>query len=217
MELILGEEAGKAQDISDILSVIRGHDEDHVQDITLSITALNNLSWALRELKGQIDAADRKISRSFANDLDLLQSTVALTLEDVWTILGKIPREPIGTDYRRAWKEVCRFCVEMGKQSLHVRIDGYQLFIYGLCKVLKRYVQDMVKQEFAVLMEHDRETFNRRQIDKLRDEIHDLRLLQLDNRQLISAAAAMENLALVPAQSGAIILLTNPLLCINMR
>lgn len=138
MELILGEEAGRAQDISDILSSIRAHDQDHVQDITLAITALNNLSWALRELAGQIDAADRKISRSFANDLELLQSSVALTLEDVWAILGKIPRDPTGAHYRKAWKEVCQYCVDMGKQNLHLRIDRYQLFIYGLCKVLTR-------------------------------------------------------------------------------
>ncbi|KIV94928.1 hypothetical protein PV10_02645 [Exophiala mesophila] len=182
MELILGEEAGRAQDISDIFSSIRLQDPDHVQEITLAITALNNLSWGLRELAGQIDAADRKISRSFANDLDLLQSSVALTLEDVWTILGKIPRNPTGAEYRKAWKEVCQYCVDMGKQNFHIRIDRYKLFIYALCKVLQR------------------QTCNRRQFEHLRHEIVDLRNLQLDNRQLISASEALENLALVPAQ-----------------
>lgn len=139
MDLILGEEAGRAQDISDILSAVRNNDQDHVQEITLSITWLNNLSWALRELAGQIDAAKGRVSRTYADDLALLQNSVAFTLQDVWTILGKIPRNPTGTDYRKAWKEVSRYCTEMGKQSLHVRLETYQLFIYGLCKVLKRY------------------------------------------------------------------------------
>lgn len=139
MELILDGEAGRAQDISDILSTIRNSDKDNVQDLTLSITKLNNLSWALRELAGQIDAANGKVSRSFADDLELLQDSVALTLQDVWTILGKIPKNPTGGDYRRAWKDVVRYCTEMGRQSLHLRLETYQLFIYGLCKVLKRF------------------------------------------------------------------------------
>lgn len=138
MELILDGEAGRAQDISDILSQIRNNDKDNVQDLTLSITGLNNLSWALRELAGQIDAVQGKVSRSFADDLGLLQNSVAFTLQDVWTILGKIPKNPTGGDYRRAWKEVVRYCAEMGKQSLHLRLETYQLFIYGLCKALKK-------------------------------------------------------------------------------
>lgn len=139
MDLILGEEAGRAQDISDILSAIRNHDREHVQEITLSITKLNDLSWALRELAGQIEAAKGRISRSFADDLILIQNSVAFTLQDVWTILGKIPRPPTGQDYRRAWKEIHGYCSGMGKQSLHLRLQTYQLFLYALCKVLKRY------------------------------------------------------------------------------
>jgi hypothetical protein len=139
MELILDGEAGRAQDISDILSSVRSNDQDNVQDLTLSITGLNNLSWALRELASQIDAVKGRVSRSFADDLGLLQNSVAFTLQDVWTILGKIPKNPTGGDYRRAWKEVVKYCAEMGKQSLHLRLETYQLFIYGLCKVLKRY------------------------------------------------------------------------------
>lgn len=139
MELILDGEAARAQDISDILSLIRNNDQANVQEITLSITKLNNLSWALRELSSQIDAANGKVSRSFADDLTLLQNSVAFTLQDVWTILGKIPRSRTAGDYRRAWKDIVRYCAEMGRQSLHLRLETYQLFIYGLCKVLKRY------------------------------------------------------------------------------
>ncbi|KEF60880.1 uncharacterized protein A1O9_02442 [Exophiala aquamarina CBS 119918] len=184
MELILDGEAGRAQDISDILSQIRNFDKDNVQDLTLSITGLNNLSWALRELAAQIDAVQGKVSRSFADDLGLLQNSVAFTLQDVWTILGKIPKSRTGGDYRRAWKEVVRYCAEMGKQSLHLRLETYQLFIYGLCKALKK------------------QTYSRRHIDNLRHEINDLQSLQRDNRALISATDAFANLALVPAQSG---------------
>ena len=139
MDLILGEEAGRAQDISDILSAVRNNDLEHVQEITLSITGLNNLSWALRELTGQIEAAKGRVSRSFADDLGLIQNSVAFTLQDVWTILGKMPRNPTPQDYRRAWKDVVGYCSGMGKQSLHLRLETYKLFIYALCKVLKRY------------------------------------------------------------------------------
>jgi hypothetical protein len=147
MELILDGEAARAQDISDILSLIRVNDQTNIQDLTLSITRLNNLSWALRELAGQIDLAKGKVSRSFADDLTLLQDSVAFTLQDVWTILGKIPKNATGGDYRRAWKDVVRYCAEMGRQSLHLRLETYQLFIYGLCKVLKRYehLADLVR------------------------------------------------------------------------
>jgi len=138
MELILDGEAGRAQDISDIFSLIRNSDKDNIQDLTLSITGLNNLSWALRELGSQIDAVQGRVSRSFADDLGLLQNSVAFTLQDVWTILGKIPKNPTGEDYRKAWKEVVIYCSEMGKQSLHLRLETYQLFIYGLCKALKK-------------------------------------------------------------------------------
>ena len=138
MDLLLGGEAGRAQDIADILSTVRNNDQDHVQEITLAITGLNNLSWALRELSDQIDAIQGVITRSFADDLDLLQNSVAFTLQDVWTILGKLPRVPTIADYQNSWKEICRYCLDMGKQSLHMRLETYQLFLYALCKVLKR-------------------------------------------------------------------------------
>lgn len=47
-----------------------------------------------------------------------------------------------------------------------------------------------------------RQNYSRREIDGLRNELNNLQLLQLDNRQLISATDALANLALVPAQSG---------------
>ncbi|KAH0832510.1 hypothetical protein FOPE_01105 [Fonsecaea pedrosoi] len=139
MDLLLREEAGRAQDIAEILSTIRSSDQDHEQDITLAITGLNGLSWALRELNNQIDAVSGKVTSTFAGDLKLLQHSVAFTLQDVWTILGKLPRVPVAADYQDAWKEVARYCMNMGKQTLHTRLETYKLFTYSLCKVLSRY------------------------------------------------------------------------------
>jgi hypothetical protein len=138
MDLLLREEAGRAQDIAEIFSTVRSNDADHEQDITLVITGLNGLSWALRELNNQIDAVNGIISRSFASDLKLLQNSIAFTFQDVWTILGRLPRVAIGDDYREAWKEVTRYCMSMGKQTLDMRLETYKLFTYSLCKVLQR-------------------------------------------------------------------------------
>ena len=138
MDLLLREEAGRAQDIAEIFNTIRNNDEDHEQDITLVITGLNGLSWALRELNKQINAVDGRLSKTFATDLKLLQKSVAFTFQDVWTILGRLPRVAVAADYRDAWKEVARYCINIGRQTLDMRLETYELFTYSLCKVLQR-------------------------------------------------------------------------------
>lgn len=138
MDLLLAEEAGRALDIAEILSSLRKFDQDHLQPITLAITGLNDLSWALRELNDQIDLAGGEVTRVFATDLTLLQHSVAFTLQDVWHILGKIRPDATKLDYRNAWKEVTRYCHTMGKQTFDMRLSTYKLFTFGLCRVLKR-------------------------------------------------------------------------------
>ncbi|EXJ88007.1 hypothetical protein A1O1_04934 [Capronia coronata CBS 617.96] len=182
MDLILREEAGRAQEIADILSVVRKFDQDHVQEITLAITRLNDLSWALGELDIQIDAVRDIITRPVADDLGLAQNSVAFTLQDIWTILGKIPLDPIRADYQDAWKDITRYCFAMGNQTLPMRLETYRLFVCALCRVLRR------------------QSYSRHQLQHLRHEIYDLRSLQRENRRLISAAEAFANLSLVPAQ-----------------
>ncbi|OAP63135.1 hypothetical protein AYL99_02362 [Fonsecaea erecta] len=182
MDLLLREEAGRAQDIAEILSTIRTSDQDHEQDITLAITGLNGLSWALRELNNQIDAANGKVTSTFAGDLKLLQHSIAFTLQDIWTILGKLPRAPIAADYQDAWKDVARYCMNMGKQTLHTRLETYKLFTYSLCKVLSR------------------QSFSRRHLEDLRLEIFDLQTLQREDRRLITASETFPTLAMVPVQ-----------------
>ncbi|KAK5208944.1 hypothetical protein LTR41_005342 [Exophiala xenobiotica] len=186
MDLLLAEEAGRALDIAEILSTVRKFDQDHVQPITLAITGLNDLSWALRDLNHQIDLAGSAVTRSFAGDLGLLQNSVAFTLQDVWHILGKIPPDAPRIDYRNAWKEVTRYCHGMGKQTLDMRLSTYKLFTFGLCRVLKR------------------QSYSRRQIDDLRHEINDLQSLQRSNRRLIAATETFANLSLVPVQQTVI-------------
>ncbi len=138
MDLLLRQEAGRAQDISEILNTIRNNDQDHEQDITLAITGLNSLSWALRELDKQIEAVDGRLGKTFATDLKLLQNSIAFTFQDVWAILGRLPRVTIAADYRDGWKEVIRYCTSMGRQTLNMRLKTYELFTYSLCKVLQR-------------------------------------------------------------------------------
>ena len=138
MDLLLRDEAGRAQEIAEIFNTIRTYDEDHEQDITLVITGLNGLSWALRELLNNIAAVRGRLTKPFATDLKLLQNSIAFTFQDVWTILGRIPRVAIATDYRDAWKDVARYCINMGKQTLDVRLETYKLFTDALCKVLQR-------------------------------------------------------------------------------
>jgi hypothetical protein len=138
MDLLLEKEAERAREIASILDEVRRNDQDNLQDITLAITGLNDLSWALGELSDQIGAVKNVISRAFADDLKLVQDSVAFTLQDIWTILGKVPRNPVAYDYRKAWKEVSRYGRDMSKHSLRMRLDAYNLFLFGLCKVLKR-------------------------------------------------------------------------------
>jgi len=139
LKLLLTQEADRAQDIADILGTVRAHDTGHVQDITLAISGLNSLCWALRDLNDQITDKEGRVLLSFVRDLQLLQDSVAYTLQDVWTILGKIPSDPFPIHYREAWKEICQYCITVGRQSLHMRLENYKLFVYALCKVLQRY------------------------------------------------------------------------------
>lgn len=138
MDLLLREEAGRAQDIAEILNTLRNNDQDHEQDITLVISGLNGLSWALRELNSQIDAVNGRVHKTLANDLKLLQNSVAFIFQDVWTILGRLPRVATPADYQRAWKGIIRYCTNLGKQTLDMRLKTYELFAYSLCKVLQR-------------------------------------------------------------------------------
>ncbi|OCT46958.1 hypothetical protein CLCR_02378 [Cladophialophora carrionii] len=180
MDLLLREEAGRAQDISEILNTIRNNDLEDEQDITLAITGLNGLSWALRELNKQIDAVNGRLSKTFANDLKLLQQSVAFTLQDVWTILGRLPRVAIAADYQDAWKELVRYCTNMGKQTLDMRLKTYELFTCSLCKVLQR------------------QSYSRAQFDDLRHDIYELQLLQREDRRLLKATEDFGRLELVP-------------------
>ncbi|KAL2410476.1 hypothetical protein ABEF95_001759 [Exophiala dermatitidis] len=182
MELLLREEARRALEIADILSIIRNYDPDQEQEITLAITWLNNLSWELRGLDVQIEAARGVISRSVADDLELVQTSVAFTLGDVWTILGKIPLNPTRAAYQDAWREINRYCLDMGKQALHMRLETYQLFLSALCRMVRS------------------KSPSRTRMQDLREEIYDLQTLQRDNRRLISATEALSNLSMATLQ-----------------
>ncbi|KAK4939104.1 hypothetical protein LTR10_020590 [Elasticomyces elasticus] len=184
MDLLLRQEADRAKDIAECLNTVRDYDKDHVQDLTVTIQRLNALSWALRELDHRIGAVGGRLNKGFIDDLRLLQLSVAFTLQDVWTILGKIPRHAVKIDYLTAWWEVGRYCHDMGKRTLTMRLNIYELFAYGLCKILLR------------------QSHNRDHIDNLRHQIFDLQTQQLHGRRLIALTENFNTLSLVPVQQA---------------
>lgn len=134
--MILLAEAERAKDISSALGKFREYDPDNT--IPFAISNLKDLTHVLRELARLVEFKDGVVSRIVADDLELLQHSVAYTLEDVWTIIGRLPAQAIGHDYRDAWKAICIHCRNTRKQSLHMRIETYCLFAAAICKHLRR-------------------------------------------------------------------------------
>ena len=136
--MILLAEAERAKEISKILDTFRGYDPDNRRTIEATIDRLDDLSAVLRDLDRLIEAQDGLVSSMFADDLEMLQHSVAYTLGDLWTILGAMPDQSIGHDYRTTWKDIAIHCRSARKESLPMRIETYALFAAALCKVLKR-------------------------------------------------------------------------------
>ena len=136
--MILLAEAERAKEIAKIIDTFRNHDRDNRKTIEATIDRLNDLSAVVQNLDRLIDAQDGLVSSMFADDLELLQHSVAYTLGDLWTILGNMPDQCIGHDYRDTWKEISIYCRSARTESLPMRIETYALFAAALCRVLKR-------------------------------------------------------------------------------
>lgn len=134
--MILLAAAERAKDISNALGKFREYDPDNT--IPSAISQLKDLTHVLRELARLVELKDGLVSRNDADDLELLQHSVAYTLEDIWIIIGRLPDHAIGHDYRDAWKAICIHCRNTRKQSLPMRIETYCLFAAAICKHLKR-------------------------------------------------------------------------------
>ena len=136
--MILLAAAERAKDISQILGKIRDYDRD--ESIDAATRQLANLHYQLCELDQSIVARHGVVKNAiFADDLELLQHSVAYTLQDIWTILGRMPDQAIGHDYRQAWKDISFHCRTSRKQSLPVRLEMYSLFAAALVRQLRRY------------------------------------------------------------------------------
>lgn len=135
--MIILAEAERAKDIAIALGRFRDYDPDNT--IPNSINQLKDLSQVLRELARLIEVKDGVVSRIVADDLELLQHSVAYTLQDLWTVIGRLPDHAIGHDYRDAWKQICLHCRNTRKQSLPMRIETYCLFAAAICRHLRRY------------------------------------------------------------------------------
>jgi hypothetical protein len=137
--MILLAEAERARDISAILDRFR-RSIDRDENVAETAEELTNLSHLLQNLDRSIIARNGVINNvELFDDLELLQHSVAYTLQDVWTILGQMPDQAIGHDYRMAWKSIQRHCSTAQHPSLARRLKTYNLFARALVKRLNRY------------------------------------------------------------------------------
>ncbi|RMD40095.1 hypothetical protein DV735_g5035, partial [Chaetothyriales sp. CBS 134920] len=177
--MILQAEATRAKEIASILDTFSDYVAEHRKAIDHTADNLETLSFALSELDRQLSTLDDGVpSRKFADDLELLQHSVAYTFGDLWTILGDMPDECIGIDYRKAWKAIVSHTDSARRESLHMRIEAYSLFTSALCRMLRGQ-----SQRRGIL------------IEDLRADINSLRMAQLNTRTYISAAEAISDLA----------------------
>ncbi|KAI1617192.1 hypothetical protein EDD36DRAFT_157139 [Exophiala viscosa] len=172
--------------LRNILTNIKRYDREHVQEISLALEELHLLSWTFRKLDNQIRAPGCRLGTTFSRDLRLLQLSAAFTLQDVWTILGKIPEVAIDIDYLTAWQNVRLYCRHMGEQNLFTILKTYKHFAYGLRMFLLRH------------------SYSQEHMDSLRHQIYDLQMKQLLNRRPIPPAENFHTLSLVPVQQSVI-------------
>lgn len=143
--MILLAAAGRAKDIATALGAFLGHfDRDREKDISDTIAELDELRHSLRELHRPLDDRRRYVDGLFRDDVELLQHSVAYTLGDVWTMLGRIPTQPIGHDYRMAWKDISRHCQYSSRtKSLPDRLHQYNMFAMALTRNINRFVDQV--------------------------------------------------------------------------
>jgi GAF domain-containing protein len=127
--------AERAKEVASILGKFREYDPDNT--IPAAIAQLQDLSQVLRELARLIEAKDGLVSRIVADDLELLQHSVAYTLQDIWTIIGRLPGLAIGHDYCEAWKAIVIHCRNTRRQSLPMRLETYCVFAAAIRRHLR--------------------------------------------------------------------------------
>jgi hypothetical protein len=139
--MILLAEAERAKDIAAAFDAFRRYDGN--EEIVTAIELLGHLRHNLRELDRGITARRGIVNNTeLFDDLELLQHSVAYTLQDVWLLLGMmLPEQAISHDYRAAWKEIQRHCSGSSSRGLCQRLDMYFLFCRALIRQLNRYDQ----------------------------------------------------------------------------
>jgi hypothetical protein len=137
--MILLAEAERAKDIAAAFDAFRRYDGN--EEIVTAIELLGHLRHNLRELDRGITARRGVVNNTeLFDDLELLQHSVAYTLQDVWLLLGMmLPEQAISHDYRAAWKEIQRHCSSSSSRGLCQRLDMYILFCRALIRQLNRY------------------------------------------------------------------------------
>ncbi|RMZ81754.1 hypothetical protein DV738_g1980, partial [Chaetothyriales sp. CBS 135597] len=177
--MILQAEAARAKEIASIFDSFRDYVPEHRTAIDHAADNLEALATILSELDRYLGTLDDVVpSRTLADDLELLQHSVAYTFGDLWTILGDMPDECIGIDYRNAWKTIVSHTESARKESLHMRIEAYVRFAAALCRMLRGQPERRGVR-----------------IEELRTDINSLRLAQLNTRRFISATEAVSDLS----------------------
>lgn len=195
--MILLAEAERARDITSILDSFRKFDRD--ESIADAVDELKNLRYLLQDLDKSIIARKGVVNNvELFDDLELLQHSVAYTLQDVWAILGQLPDQAIGHDYRSTWKSIQKHCASSRQQSLPKRLNMYNLFARALVRQVNRYrtsTHGLCTRHAgrSSLTPHSQQA-PVHLIADLRDDILALRRTQLSDRRYITATEAIHDL-----------------------
>ncbi len=148
MDLIA--EAKRAEDVGDAFGKFKAPVDDQAAEVTALISELYAVGSALREIDKALYAQDYgRNLRSVQDDLDLVRASLTFTLDDIFTILGKIGNGDLrltASDYRHTWREITFHFHDEGWGRLIARLEKYRSFLLLLCNKLRRYLPTSVKE-----------------------------------------------------------------------
>lgn len=131
--------AKRVLDIAIILRGFRPRVPDQRSRIAILEESCGDLVNSLQQLQAAIDKRDDVVTRPLADDLQLLQDSMAYLMGDIWTILQSMPKQSYSSDYVKAWKTIDTSVVYR-HYRVTVIISCYVDFAKDLCRNLDRYV-----------------------------------------------------------------------------
>ena len=135
-------EAKRAEDVGDAFSKFKEPVDDQAAEVTALIAELYAVGSALREIDQAIRVQDYGRNLHYIeDDLDLVRASLTFTLDDIFTILGKIGNGDsrlTASDYRHTWREIMYRFRDEGWGKLNSRLEKYRSFLLLLCSKLQR-------------------------------------------------------------------------------